>query len=115
MSEKELLADLISVFPMEGANVPYVELKFRFAGKYSPEVLDSTLKNLVDQGVLTTFEFGGLNYKALKDIPVGGAKAAPASNGGQLDDLGKIIVEMAKHINDASLKALVEQYQSKYM
>ncbi len=113
-TKSELLREFIQVFPTEGTIVPYIELKFRYAGAYGPDTLDELLLELEEQKVLSKFVFNGnINYKLIKDLPVNiGTKVK--SSGSELEDLKKIVFKIAEVINDPSVNKLVNEYKDKY-
>lgn len=116
--EKELLTELMDVFPNVGFVVPYVELKFRLAGKYGPELLDATLEKLVGKEILNKFEFNNsVNYKSKEEIPVslGGSKSAAGGDSSQqLKDLSEIVMAIGKALGNDSVNALISKYASNY-
>ncbi len=110
----ELLLALNEVFPSEGVTVPYIELKFRYGGKFGVDKLDELLEELVNQDVMTSYEFGGSkNYKTLKDLPLkmGGAKSA---NGDMNTDLSKLLKALAVKTGDSSIIDMAENFSKKY-
>ena len=121
VDEKAFLSDLIEVFPSQGSVVPYVEMKFRLAPKYSPEGMESMLTQLIEKGILTKFEFNNtIHYKAKEEIPVSlGATASSGNNSGsapsgQMKDLEKIIFAIGTAMNNDNVADLINEYQKNY-
>lgn len=112
----ELLRALNEVFPSEGITVPYIELKFRYAGKYGGEKLDELLESLVGQGIMTSYEFGGTkNYKTLKDLPMKfGVGSVPAGNGDMNSDLVKLLKALAEKTGDSEIINMANDFEAKY-
>ncbi|MDH5404343.1 MAG: hypothetical protein OEY49_17725 [Candidatus Heimdallarchaeota archaeon] len=117
MSENEILGELMDVFPNIGARVPYVEIKFKIAGKFGIDKVDPFLEKLENMGILSKYDFNNmLFYKSLKDIPISLGNAAVASGGSpdQLKELTNIIIEIGKKLNDDSINSLINEYVAKH-
>lgn len=128
MSEKEILTAFMEVFPNEGHVVPMVEIKFRLAARFGAEKVDDILDELVTSEVLSRFEFNNtVHYKAKKDIPLSLKGGSSGNNGetvpapevsvessGQLADLSKLVVAIAKATGNPTVRQLLEEYQEKY-
>lgn len=112
----EILAELQDVFPTENFTVPYIEMKFRLAGKYGEDKLEEVLLALIEKGVLVKFEFNNsIQYKSKKEIPITLGKRKSAAAGktpDQLTELSKIVIELAK--DNPNLADMVKSYQEKY-
>ncbi|MCY3413852.1 MAG: hypothetical protein INQ03_19565 [Candidatus Heimdallarchaeota archaeon] len=119
MSE-ELLKAMIEVFPNENMTVPYIELKFRYGGRFGMDVLEETLQKLIDMGYMTSYEFAGnVNYKNLKDLPIsfsGGSTTTvtPAGDGSMASDIAGILNAMADKIGDSNITKMVSDFKNKY-
>ena len=125
VDEKALLLELGDVFPTVGAVVPFVELKFRLAGKYTTEGLEGMLTQLVEKDILGRFEFNNsVNYKCKGEIPLSvTAKAAPTpasgSSNGSVDDqrirdLETIVFALGGVVKDLPTQDLISKYQATY-
>jgi hypothetical protein len=115
-------------FPDVGTTLGEQELKFQVIMKYGQETqevqkeklnaLNEVLNELIEQGILSSFEFGGnLNYKSKKEIPlsIGGAAPAPATGGDQLKTLSELVLALAASSDDATVADLAKAYKSKYL
>ncbi|MHA2251735.1 MAG: hypothetical protein ACXAD7_15330 [Candidatus Kariarchaeaceae archaeon] len=120
----EILKELLDVFPTVNYTVPYIEMKFRMAGKHGEEKLLEVLASLVEKGVLSKFDFNNqVHYKSKEDIPLSldGSAAAASSTApssgqsDQLTDLSKIVVELSKTVDNDKIHDLVQRYQDTYM
>jgi hypothetical protein len=127
MTNKELLTKLNEVFPVQAAVVPYIELRYRYGPQFGVEDLESTLKALVDEGILLRYEFNdSVQYKLLTEFLPLDAKS-PKSTGkvestvnvqspgnGQLDDLSKLVIQISKQIDNKTLEVLIDDFRQKY-
>lgn len=120
MSEKELLGDFMELFPVEGQVVPYIELKFRLASKYSQEDLDEMLEKLTEKGVLNRFEFNNtVHYKSKKDIPIAlsasSSSTTSADGADQLARLSELVLSIADSLENEEIKKMASDYRENYM
>ena len=126
--EENVLKELIGIFPNEGHVVPYIELKFRLASQCSPKELEKFLDKLIENDILTRYEFNNtVHYKSKTDIPLslGGKPASPEEttmssttptfNGAdQLAALSKIVIELVKNVDNVNLNSLIENYKKDF-
>ena len=113
----ELLRALIEAFPSEGVTIPLIELKFRYAGKYGLEELESLLKELVEKKIMTSYEFNGsLNYKTLKDLPIklGSTSSGNNESSDMHRDLIALLSALAIKTGDSTIIKMAEDFQKKY-
>jgi hypothetical protein len=118
MSERELLTAFMELFPVDGQVVPLVEIKFRLAAKFGSESVEEMLDKLVEDEVLSRFEFNNtVHYKSKKDIPLtlgGGSSASPAADSGQISALSDLVVALAQSSSDSKVKELLAKYQDQF-
>jgi hypothetical protein len=116
MSERELLTAFMELFPVDGQVVPLVEIKFRLAAKFGSEKVEEMLDRLVEDEVLSRFEFNNtVHYKSKKDIPLAlGAGAAPTADASQISALSDLVVALAQSSSDDKVKELLAKYQEQF-
>jgi hypothetical protein len=117
--QNALLLEIGDLFPSIGMVVPYIEIKFRLAGKHGQETLDATLEELVQMDVMSKFEFNGqLHYKSKDDIPITvgnkkGSADAPSESSDQVNDLAEIVFAIANSLDNPEINDMVQKYKSK--
>lgn len=118
--QNALLLEIGDLFPSIGMVVPYIEIKFRLAGKHGQEAVETTLEELIQIGKMSKFEFNNqLHYKSKDDIPIafGSTKStssAPVGSSSQLDDLSEIIFAIGAALDNSDVSNLINKYKSKY-
>lgn len=113
----ELLRALNEAFPSEGVTIPFIELKFRYAGQYGMDKLESMLKELVDKEIMTSYEFNGsLNYKTLKDLPLNMDASTPVvnTNSDMNKDLISLLSALAAKTDDPSIIKMADDFLNNY-
>lgn len=113
----ELLRALNEAFPSEGVTIPFIELKFRYAGQYGMDTLESLLKDLVDKEIMLSYEFNGsLNYKSLKDLPLklGASTPINEASSDMNKDLISLLSALAAKTGDPSIIKMAEDFLTNY-
>ncbi|MCE7735442.1 MAG: hypothetical protein GPJ54_11230 [Candidatus Heimdallarchaeota archaeon] len=118
--QNPLLLEIGDLFPSIGMVVPYIEIKFRLAGKHGQEALDTALEELIQMEKMSKFEFNNqLHYKSKDDIPIafGSAKntaSSPSNSSNQLEDLAEIVLAIGEALDNPIVSDLISKYKSKY-
>ena len=119
--EDTLLIEISDLFPTIGMVVPYIEIKFRLAGKHGQDLVDAILRKLVESEIMSRFEFNNqIHYKSREDIPISfGVKSNPnppnnQTKSSQLEDLSKIVLAISETLNIPEINEMVNNYKSKY-
>lgn len=115
-----LLLEICDLFPSIGMVVPYIEIKFRLAGKHGQDAVETALEELIQMEKMSKFEFNNqLHYKSKDDIPLsfGSVKSTASTSGGssnQLDDLTEIVFAISETLDNSDVSDLIAKYKSKY-